>query len=90
MKFQISPNGLALPPQTTKSPRHYGYLEVQYDKDRKRLQSCFTEMLNLNSVQRAGIQIDSASSDCKYMRYKLIYELAQLLLGDDFDYEQLC
>jgi len=71
-------------PAATPTPRNL--LEIEFD--RKTVAECFTTLLNHSSIGGRGIGTPKENGEAA-IRAKLVRQLAEVLLGDDVDFEIL-
>ena len=90
-EFILTESGLAVPrpPEPAPPPRLYGLLEMRDENDRKLLDHTLSHLLNSSyCASRRGFNLSSA--DVVEARRSLLLHVAYQLLGDDWDYEELC
>ena len=83
-----SKSGLVYPkPKPEKPPRKYGALEIEDEEQRKKATRSFNTLLNLPHVRGGLLCKDPDKGE---VLSKLIHNLAEIMLGNDWGCEILC
>lgn len=82
--------GLVIPFKPEPPKRTYKALELTEGHSRSDIHKLLATLLNHGSLRGGGIVLDPADKRTKEARRSLILFVARELLGDDFDYEELC
>lgn len=84
-------SGLVVPEEKSdKPPRKYRPLELQVESDRLKVSKAFEALLNFGCFRTTGIVLPGHDTTICDARKDLLLAVARQLLGDDFEYEELC
>ncbi len=87
MDLEQRPSGLVVPRQAPdKSARKYGPLEFRSESERKEAHKAFQKLASITQ-EKNGIKLPE--DELHKAQWKAIQSLAEMLLGDDVDFEVL-
>lgn len=82
MKTEVRKSGLVVPEESKPEPKKRGYLEIENDTDRRLAHAALQSLVHLT-----GSWIAPDQARIKAQK-RLVRQLAELLLGDDIDFEE--
>ena len=85
--FKQTDSGLMVPVER-KPEREYGPLELRYEDERAKAQKAFQSLLEMGSASVGGIMLDDKLTS--KARKDAILHLARQLMGEKFEWEELC